>query len=167
MVEVPRRPTMQEIQARRRSSITEDRLCKRMGMSLPNLETVQSISFQRNTLLTRIFMSESGETGGEVGPQKLHTKQLARINLYLFLTPQALRTTLKPVKIFKLPDFPASMSMHSVQNYYSELIQQLGKTIFSIQNENPALLARYSVFFLPSASFLILSICCSWLQIWV
>lgn len=48
--------------------------------------------------------------------------------------------------------------MHSVQNYYSELIQQLGKTIFSIQNENPALLARYSVFFLPSASFLILSI---------
>lgn len=88
MVEVPRRPTMQEIQARRRSSITEDRLCKRMGMSLPNLEIVQSISFQRNTLLTRIFMSESGETGGKVGPQKLHTKQLARINLYLFFSPK-------------------------------------------------------------------------------
>ncbi|XP_075905416.1 DENN domain-containing protein 3-like [Nelusetta ayraudi] len=113
VVEVPRRPTMQEIQARRRSSAAENPLCKRMGTSLPNLELVQNISFQRNPLLTRIFMPES-----------------------------TLRTTPKPVKVFKLPDFPVSLSMHTVQSYYSELILQLGKSIFSTQNENPALLAR-------------------------
>ncbi|XP_050932332.1 DENN domain-containing protein 3 isoform X2 [Lates calcarifer] len=114
MVEVPRRPTMQEIQARRKSSLTETRLNKRLGMSLPNLGDDQTISFQRNTLVTRIIMSES-----------------------------ALRTPPKPVKVFKLPDFPASLSFHSVQSYYSELIQQLGKAIFSVQNENSTLLARF------------------------
>ncbi|XP_033496322.2 DENN domain-containing protein 3-like [Epinephelus lanceolatus] len=112
MVEIPRRPTMQEIQARRQSSITESNLSKRLGMSLPNLD--QTISFQRNTLLTRIIMSDP-----------------------------ALRTPPKPAKVFKLPDFPASLSFHSVQSYYSELIQQLGKAIFSVQNENSTLVARF------------------------
>ncbi|XP_068995549.1 DENN domain-containing protein 3-like [Embiotoca jacksoni] len=113
MVEVPRRPTMQEIQARR-SSDTENRLSKRLGMSLPNLGDDQTISFQRNTLLNRIVMSDP-----------------------------ALRTSPKAVKVFKLPDFPASLSFHSVQSYYSELIQQLGKAIFSVQNESSAQLARF------------------------
>uniref|UniRef100_A0A3P8RL27 DENN domain containing 3 n=1 Tax=Amphiprion percula TaxID=161767 RepID=A0A3P8RL27_AMPPE len=98
MVEVPRRPTMQEIQARRKSSVTEIRLSKRLGMSLPNLGDDQTIR---------------------------------------------LKSPPKPVKVFKLPDFPASLSFHSVQSYYSELIQQLGKAIFSVQNENSALLARF------------------------
>uniref|UniRef100_A0A665WJ76 DENN domain-containing protein 3-like n=1 Tax=Echeneis naucrates TaxID=173247 RepID=A0A665WJ76_ECHNA len=53
------------------------------------------------------------------------------------------KTPPKPVKVFKLPDFPASLSFHSVQSYYSELIQQLSKAIFSIQNENSAMLARF------------------------
>nr|XP_046255892.1 DENN domain-containing protein 3-like isoform X2 [Scatophagus argus] len=114
MVEVPRRLTMQEIQARRKSSVTENKLSKRLGMSLPNLEDEQTISFQKNMLLTRITMSEP-----------------------------VLRTTPKMVKVFKLPEFPASLSIHSVQNYYSELIQHLSKAIFSVQNENPALLARF------------------------
>uniref|UniRef100_A0A3B4TXD8 DENN domain containing 3 n=1 Tax=Seriola dumerili TaxID=41447 RepID=A0A3B4TXD8_SERDU len=61
----------------------------------------------------------------------------------LCLCPLALRTPPKPVKVFKLPDFPASLSFHSVQSYYSELIQQLGKAIFSVQNENSTLLARF------------------------
>ncbi|KAM6910026.1 DENN domain-containing protein 3-like isoform 1-T1 [Xenentodon cancila] len=114
MIEVPRRPTMQEIQARRKSSIMENKLSKRLGMSLPNLGDDQTISFQRNPLLTRLMMPDT-----------------------------ALRTPPKPVKVFKLPDFPVSLSFHSVQSYYSELIQQLGKAIFSVQNENSSLLARF------------------------
>ncbi|XP_070767855.1 DENN domain-containing protein 3-like [Enoplosus armatus] len=114
MVEVPRRPTMQEIQARRRSSIIESTLSKRLGMSLPNLRDDQTINLQRNTLQTRTIMSDP-----------------------------ALRAPPKPVKVFKLPDFPASLSFHSAQSYYNELIQQLGKSIFSVQNENPTLLARF------------------------
>uniref|UniRef100_A0A3Q3GDZ0 DENN domain containing 3 n=1 Tax=Labrus bergylta TaxID=56723 RepID=A0A3Q3GDZ0_9LABR len=50
LVEVPRRPTMQEIQARRKSSVTEKHLSKRLGMSLPNLRDDQAVSFQKNTL---------------------------------------------------------------------------------------------------------------------
>ncbi|KAM4579659.1 DENN domain-containing protein 3-like isoform 1-T2 [Odontesthes bonariensis] len=114
MVEVPRRPTMQEIQARKKSSTTENRLNKRLGMSLPNLGDGQTISFQRNSLLTRIMMSDS-----------------------------ALKIPPKPVKVFKLPDFPVSLSFHSVQSYYTELIQLLGKSIFTVQNENSTLLARF------------------------
>uniref|UniRef100_UPI003AAD2776 DENN domain-containing protein 3-like n=1 Tax=Centroberyx gerrardi TaxID=166262 RepID=UPI003AAD2776 len=114
MVENPRRPTMQEIQARRKSSIIESRLNKRLGMSLPNLGDDRPISFHRHTLLTRIIISDP-----------------------------ALRTPPKPIKVFKLPDFPASLSFHTVQNYYSELILQLGKAIFCVPPENSALLARF------------------------
>ncbi|XP_035474084.2 DENN domain-containing protein 3-like isoform X1 [Scophthalmus maximus] len=114
MVEVARRPTMQEIQARRKSSVTESRLNKRLGMSLPNLGDGRTLSIQQNTLLTRLIMSDAG-----------------------------LRTPPKPVKVFVLPDFPASLSFRSVQSYYSELIQHLGKAIFSVQNENSSLLARF------------------------
>ncbi|XP_076009823.1 DENN domain-containing protein 3-like isoform X3 [Genypterus blacodes] len=115
MDENPRRPTMQEIQARRKSSITEGIiLSKRLGMSLPNLGEEQSMGFNRYTLLTGNIVSDP-----------------------------ALRNSPKSVKVFKLPDFPVSLSIHSIPIYYSELIQQLGKAIFSVQNENPTLLARF------------------------
>uniref|UniRef100_A0A3P8VFK6 DENN domain containing 3 n=1 Tax=Cynoglossus semilaevis TaxID=244447 RepID=A0A3P8VFK6_CYNSE len=118
-VEVTRRPTMQEIQARRRSSITETGPNKRLGMSLPNLRDEQmNIAFYRNG----IIMSDTGTAGA---------------NDAALLTPP------KHVKVFKLPDFPASLSFHSVQSYYSELIQHLGKAIFSVQNENSTMLARF------------------------
>uniref|UniRef100_A0A3Q0SBF3 DENN domain containing 3 n=1 Tax=Amphilophus citrinellus TaxID=61819 RepID=A0A3Q0SBF3_AMPCI len=117
VVAAPHRPTMQQIQARRRGSISENRLTKRLGMSLPNLREDQTISFQRNTLLSRTLISDPGETCNQTPP--------------------------KPVKVFKLPDFPVSLSFHSVQGYYMELIQQLGKAIFSVQSENSAMLARY------------------------
>uniref|UniRef100_A0A672F826 DENN domain-containing protein 3-like n=1 Tax=Salarias fasciatus TaxID=181472 RepID=A0A672F826_SALFA len=112
LVHVARRPTMQEIQARRKSSLTEDRLGKRR--SLPNIGDEQSMSFQRSSLPSRYFLSDSAP--------KLHPK---------------------PVEVFKLPDFPTYLSFHSVQAYYSDLIQQLGKSIFSAQNESSALLARF------------------------
>ncbi|XP_061572742.1 DENN domain-containing protein 3-like isoform X2 [Cololabis saira] len=114
MIEVPRRPTMQEIQAKRKTSSMENKLSKRLGMSLPNLGEDQTLSFPRNPLLSRIMMPDT-----------------------------ALRTAPKPVKVFKLADFPVSLSFHSVQSYYSEVIQQLGKDIFSVQNENSSLLARF------------------------
>ncbi|KAM4601561.1 DENN domain-containing protein 3-like [Polymixia lowei] len=113
MVETPRRPTMQEMQARRTSSTTESTLNKRLGMSLPNLRDDRPISFHRHTSLTRIVMPDP-----------------------------ALRTP-KPVKVFKLPDFPASPSFHSTQSYYSELILQLGKAMFCVPTENSGLLARF------------------------
>lgn len=73
-----------------------------------------------------------------------------------FLSLPAPSTTQKPIKVFKLPDFPASLSFHSVQSYYIELIQQLGKAIFSVQSENSAMLARYSLVILYTHLYIIL-----------
>ncbi|PWA33516.1 hypothetical protein CCH79_00007676, partial [Gambusia affinis] len=114
VVGVPRRPTMQEILTRRKSSVVGNKLSKRLGMSLPNLGGYQVISFEKNPLLTRGIMSDS-----------------------------ALKTPPDPVKVFKLPEFPVFLSSHSVQAYYSELIQLLGNAIFSVQTENSSLLARF------------------------
>ncbi|CAN9514261.1 unnamed protein product [Ophioblennius macclurei] len=112
MVHGARRPTMQEIQARRQNSVRENRLSKRLGMSLPNLGDAQSMSLQRRS--SSYIISDSAS--------KIHPK---------------------PVKVFKLPDFPSYLSFNSVQGYYFELIQQLGKSIFSAQKESSALLARF------------------------
>uniref|UniRef100_A0A3P9KUT9 UDENN domain-containing protein n=1 Tax=Oryzias latipes TaxID=8090 RepID=A0A3P9KUT9_ORYLA len=114
MLEIPRRLTMQEIQARRTSSITENRLSRRLGKSLPNLQDNPTIGCRKNSLLTRTVLSD-----------------------------MALKAPAKPVKVFGLPEFPASLSLHSVQSYYSELLHQLGKAIASVQNEDSALLARF------------------------
>ncbi|TNN80826.1 DENN domain-containing protein 3 [Liparis tanakae] len=114
MVEVPRRRTMQEIQARRKSSIPGSAMSKRLGMSLPDLGHDNALSFRRNTMLSRIIMSDS-----------------------------ALRTPPKAARVFRLPDFPASLSFYSVQSYYRELIQLLSKAIFSVQKEDSMLLARF------------------------
>nr|XP_040020179.1 DENN domain-containing protein 3-like [Gasterosteus aculeatus aculeatus] len=114
MVEAPRRPTMQEIQDRRKSSTPGIQVSTRRGMSLPNLEDDTTTSFKRNSAQSRIIASD-----------------------------HAPRNPPKPATLFKLPDFPAALSFHSVQSYYSELIGLLGKAIFSVQHENPALLARF------------------------
>lgn len=60
MTEVSRRPTMQEIQAQRRSSVGGSLPARTRGMSLPNLDLHQVLT---NSLLAGIIMPESGQTG--------------------------------------------------------------------------------------------------------
>lgn len=55
----------------------------------------------------------------------------------------AFRNPPKPVKTFKLPEFPPPLAYQYVQHYYSELISQLSKAIDSATPEDSALLARY------------------------
>uniref|UniRef100_A0A673B5V5 DENN domain-containing protein 3-like n=1 Tax=Sphaeramia orbicularis TaxID=375764 RepID=A0A673B5V5_9TELE len=104
-------------------------------------------NFSRMELSTRSEMHNGflmcyDRSGGD--PKQSGRKNL---NSLLAFLPSfclvAVRTPAKPAKVFKLPDFPASLSFHSVQSYYSELIQQLGKAIFSVQHENSTLLARF------------------------
>lgn len=73
MVEVSHRPTMQEMQARRRTSLTENKPAKMRGMSLPNLEINQASSPKRNSLLNRMIVSDFGETAEELlGKTEVH-----------------------------------------------------------------------------------------------
>ncbi|KAG9355401.1 hypothetical protein JZ751_000239 [Albula glossodonta] len=112
-IDSPRRPTMQEMA--RKQSGPENRLSKRLGMSLPNLGAEHPHSPpHRQTSLKKLTL-ESG----------------------------ALKISEKVHKTFKLPDFPPPLSYHYVQNYYSELISLLGKAIASVPPEDSALLARY------------------------
>ena len=50
------------------------------------------------------------------------------------------------MRVFKLPELPASLSLLSIQRFYNELILQLGKAIFCVPPENSALLARYTTY---------------------
>uniref|UniRef100_A0A673X5C4 DENN domain-containing protein 3 n=1 Tax=Salmo trutta TaxID=8032 RepID=A0A673X5C4_SALTR len=67
---------------------------------------------------------------------------LFAVSLFVFFHT-AFKIPPKPVKIFKLPEFPPPMVHHHVQNYYGELIILLGKAIFCVPPENSTLLARY------------------------
>ena len=77
--------------------------------------------------------------------------------------PLVLRSPPKCMRVFKLPELPASLSLLSIQRFYNELILQLGKAIFCVPPENSALLARYTTT-LPAVG---LSICVSCVSICV
>uniref|UniRef100_A0A8C7RXI8 DENN domain-containing protein 3 n=1 Tax=Oncorhynchus mykiss TaxID=8022 RepID=A0A8C7RXI8_ONCMY len=120
MTDNPRRPTMQEM-ARKYSSDPEIRLNKRLGMSLPNLGEERHLNLLRQTSLKKTIIPESGE----------------------YTLRKSFKIPPKPVKIFKLPEFPPPMVHHHVQNYYGELMILLGKAISCVPPENSTLLARY------------------------
>uniref|UniRef100_A0A671U674 DENN domain containing 3 n=1 Tax=Sparus aurata TaxID=8175 RepID=A0A671U674_SPAAU len=80
--------------------------------------------FYKKVLETHIFHSFLRD--------RLNRKMDNYARMELSTRSEMQRCTPKSVKVFKLPDFPAALSVHSVQSYYSELIQQLGKAIFSL-----------------------------------
>uniref|UniRef100_A0A3B5MS39 DENN domain containing 3 n=1 Tax=Xiphophorus couchianus TaxID=32473 RepID=A0A3B5MS39_9TELE len=49
----------------------------------------------------------------------------------------------KPLKVFRLPEFPPPLAYHYVQNYYSDMVASLGKAISATPPDESALLARY------------------------
>ncbi|KAM9385934.1 DENN domain-containing protein 3 [Pholidichthys leucotaenia] len=117
--ESPRRPLMSDQSwSGHRNTSPAHGLNKRLGASLPNLEQPMNdgftiVPFNRPTSLRK-------------------------------MTPDVgLKMTQKPVKIFRLPEFPPPLAYHYVQNYYSDMIASLGKAINSTPPEESALLARY------------------------
>ncbi len=49
----------------------------------------------------------------------------------------------RPIKIFKLPEFPPPLAYQYVQSYYNDLIKELSKAISETTPDDSALLARY------------------------
>uniref|UniRef100_A0A4W5P760 DENN domain-containing protein 3 n=1 Tax=Hucho hucho TaxID=62062 RepID=A0A4W5P760_9TELE len=121
MTESPRRPTMQEL-ARKYTS-PESRLSKRLGASLPNL----------------------GDSGGSlVGPLRQTSFKNIQVDSGRFRwTAVGMKSPQRPVRFFKLPEFPPPLAYHYVQNYYQEMITLLGKAISGAASEDSYLLARY------------------------
>ncbi|KAM3595803.1 uncharacterized protein V6R79_003012 [Siganus canaliculatus] len=118
MTESPRRPLISDLSKTgyRSYASPNDRLSKRLGASLPNLElpdVMTTISSSRPASLRKM----TPDTG--------------------------LKLPQKAVKIFRLPEFPPPLSYHYVQNYYSDMVVSLGKAIISTAPEESALLARY------------------------
>uniref|UniRef100_UPI0037E7A8B3 DENN domain-containing protein 3 n=1 Tax=Semicossyphus pulcher TaxID=241346 RepID=UPI0037E7A8B3 len=120
MTESPRRPPMSDLSRTGYSSYASpsDRLSKRLGASLPNLEqpandTVPVIRSNRPGSLKK-------------------------------MTPDAgLKIPRTAVKVFRLPEFPPPLAYQYVQNYYSEMAASLGKAINATPPDESALLARY------------------------
>ncbi|KAB5530741.1 hypothetical protein PHYPO_G00132890 [Pangasianodon hypophthalmus] len=102
----------------RRPKQPDYQLRKRLGMSLPNL--VEDFSL---TVPVRQLSFQKPNKGATFKP--------------------AFKIPPKPVKTFKLPEFPPPLAYHYVHNYYSDLISQLSKAINSATPEDSSLLARY------------------------
>nr|XP_046273687.1 DENN domain-containing protein 3 [Scatophagus argus]XP_046273688.1 DENN domain-containing protein 3 [Scatophagus argus] len=120
MTESPRRPLMSDLSKSGYRSYTspDDRLSKRLGASLPNLEQ------PTNDAMPAISSSR---------PASLRK-----------MTPDTgLKLPQKAVKVFRLPDFPPPLAYHYVQNYYSDMVASLGKAINATPTDESALLARY------------------------
>uniref|UniRef100_A0A8C7G5Q8 DENN domain-containing protein 3 n=1 Tax=Oncorhynchus kisutch TaxID=8019 RepID=A0A8C7G5Q8_ONCKI len=120
MTESPRRPTMQEMA--RKYTIPESRLSKRLGASLPNL----------------------GEgVGALVGPLMQNSLKKIQVDSGRWTAVVCLKSPQKPVRCFKLPEFPPPLAYHYVQNYYQEMITLLDKAISGVAFEDSSLLACY------------------------
>uniref|UniRef100_A0A4W4GIY8 UDENN domain-containing protein n=1 Tax=Electrophorus electricus TaxID=8005 RepID=A0A4W4GIY8_ELEEL len=94
-------------------SCPETRLSKRLGASLPNLGEENQGSSPRKASFTRTTSDSS------------------------------LNIPAKPVRIFKLPDFPPPLVYHYVHHYYTEVTHQLKKAMASLPSGDSGLLARY------------------------
>ncbi|KAM9493641.1 DENN domain-containing protein 3 isoform 1-T1 [Clarias gariepinus] len=114
MPESLQRPDLKELAHKK----PDYQLRKRLGMSLPNL-------VEDSSLMAPIR---------QLSFQKFDKRATVK---------SAFKIPPKPVKTFKLPEFPPPLAYHYVQNYYSEIISQLSKAINSATPEDSSLLARY------------------------
>lgn len=144
MTESPRRPLMNEWSKTGYRSYTSpsDRLSKRLGASLPNLEqpvndTMIPVVFSHRTASLQKMSPDFGQCGGS--DLEVITKSFFNL-IYHF---PGLKLPQKPIKVFRLPDFPPPLAYHYVQNYYSDMVASLGKAISTTPPEESALLARY------------------------
>ncbi|XP_026205170.1 DENN domain-containing protein 3 [Anabas testudineus] len=120
MTDSPRRPPVSDLSRTGYRSYTSpnDRLSKRLGASLPNLEHpvgdfMTAISLRRPASLRK-------------------------------LTPDiGLKYPQEAVKVFRLPEFPPPLAYHYVQNYYSDMVASLGRAINATPPDESSLLARY------------------------
>ncbi|KAK1880297.1 DENN domain containing protein 3 [Dissostichus eleginoides] len=120
MTESPRRPLMSDLSRTGYSSYTSpsDRLSKRLGASLPNLQ------------------HPANDTGTPISSTR-------PASLRKMSPDVGLKSPQKVVKVFRLPEFPPPLAYHYVQNYYSDMVSSLGKAINATLPEEAALLARY------------------------
>lgn len=146
MTESPRRPLMNEFSKTGYRSYTSpsDRLSKRLGASLPNLEqpandTVAAcINSGRATSLRKMTPD-----AGQCCRRKWVEMNQKSDHLRFPLSTPGLKFPQKAVKVFRLPDFPPPLAYYYVQNYYSDMVASLGKAINTTPPEESALLARY------------------------
>ncbi|KAK2887705.1 hypothetical protein Q8A67_015933 [Cirrhinus molitorella] len=114
MTESPRRPTMEEIN--RKYVRPENGLNSRLGVSMPNLAD------------PRLLTMPIRQTSMRIIPEPFQN---------------GIWSPSRPIKTFKLPEFPPPLSYQYVQSYYNDLIGLLSKAITSVTPDDSALLARY------------------------
>ncbi|XP_017556082.1 DENN domain-containing protein 3 isoform X1 [Pygocentrus nattereri] len=119
MSDSSRKPVMQDIT--RKYMGPENRLNKRLGMSLPNLAEDHSLTRPLRQL--SLMKSPLIDKGATLSPG--------------FKLPS------KSVKTFKLPEFPPPLAFHYVQKYYCDLINLLSEFIATVNPQDSSLLARY------------------------
>uniref|UniRef100_A0A3Q0S6G4 DENN domain containing 3 n=1 Tax=Amphilophus citrinellus TaxID=61819 RepID=A0A3Q0S6G4_AMPCI len=110
-------------------------------------------AFSRMDLSQSFFFFSFRNRGLTVSPRRPPMSELSR-SLCRKMTPDigqsqcrktsgSLKSPKKAVKVFRLPEFPPPLAYHYVQNYYSDMIASLGKSINATPPEESSLLARY------------------------
>ncbi|XP_067282147.1 DENN domain-containing protein 3 isoform X3 [Pseudorasbora parva] len=101
-------------QVNRKNFRPENGLNNRLGKSMPNLADYRLLTIPVRQISMRTMTLQSGSWGPS-----------------------------RPIRTFKLPEFPPPLAYHYVQKYYYDLIGQLSRAISTATPDDSALLARY------------------------
>ncbi|XP_062343302.1 DENN domain-containing protein 3 isoform X2 [Osmerus eperlanus] len=123
------------------SSRTEAYRLRAMTES-PRRPTMQEVARSYTSPDTRLS-SKLGHSMPNLAGASPPTLPFRHASLKKVNPDSGLKILQKPVKIFRLPEFPPPLAYHYVQNYYSEMIALLGRAINAAPPEDSALLARY------------------------
>uniref|UniRef100_A0A8C2J3P0 DENN domain-containing protein 3 n=1 Tax=Cyprinus carpio TaxID=7962 RepID=A0A8C2J3P0_CYPCA len=75
-------------------------------------------------------------------PASVHSINICMPLIFYFMLTGSWSPS-RPIKTFKLPEFPPPLSYQYVQGYYNDLIRELSKAIAAASPDDSALLARY------------------------
>ncbi|ROI69400.1 DENN domain-containing protein 3 [Anabarilius grahami] len=119
---------------------SETRRMKTMTES-PRRPTIEEIN-RKNCRPENGLNSRLGKSMPNLADYRLLTVPVQRVSIRTMPLQSGSWGPSRPIRIFKLPEFPPPLAYHYVQKYYFDLISQLSRAITATPDDS-ALLARY------------------------
>lgn len=110
----------------------------RTWSNLPTTPWLRALTLAERPLSGRWLPMSVSAAGGN-GLKWIKSRTFSN---FLYPLP-GLKFPQRPVKVFRLPDFPPPLAYYYIQNYYSDMVASLGRAINTTPPEESALLARY------------------------
>ncbi|XP_043088969.1 DENN domain-containing protein 3 isoform X2 [Puntigrus tetrazona] len=104
----------------------------------PTMEEIRKYVRAENGLNSRLGVSMPN-----LADPRLLTVPVRQTSMRTVSFPNVSWSPCRPIKTFKLPEFPPPLAYQYVQSYYNDLIKELSKAITTTTPDDSALLARY------------------------